>query len=121
MQAQAPAEAKEKQYVTDLSEKDYEAEVLKSRLPVVVDFFSNESEVCKAFAPRYGAVAEKFDGKLRFFRVLRQTNLALSEKLSVTATPTVLFFKGGAESGTRLTGTEIKRTDLKAQVEALLK
>ncbi len=121
MPTTAPVEAKEKQYVTDLLEKDYEAEVIKSALPGVVEFFTNDSVACMAFAPRYGAVAEKFDGKLRFFRILRQSSASLAEKLNVTASPTVVFFKGGAESGTRLTGTDIKRTDLKAQVEALLK
>ena len=121
MIAPVPAEVAEKVYVKELLEKDYEALVLKSTLPAVVDFYSAHSEPCKALAPRFGAVAEKFDGKLQFFRILRGSNTALSEKLGVTVSPTLVFFKGGAESGTRLTGPEIKRTDLKANVEALLK
>ena len=109
------------EYVKDLSEKDYEAEVLNSPLPVVLDFYAADSEPCKALGPRYGAVAEKFDGKIRFLKVLKDGNAGLVEKLSVTACPTLIFFKGGKESGERLTGPDIKRTALKAQVEALLK
>jgi thioredoxin-like negative regulator of GroEL len=121
MEVTAPVEAAEKQYVKELIETNYEAEVLKSNLPSVVDFYSNDSEPCKALAPRYGAVAEKFDGKFRFFRILRQDGAGLSASLKVTTSPTLVFFKNGAESGERLTGADIKRTELKAKVEALLK
>jgi hypothetical protein len=38
----------------------------------------------------------------------------------VTGSPTVVFFKGGKEAGERLSGEEIKRTELKSRVEALL-
>ena len=117
----AAATPVEKVFVAELLEKDYDAEVLKSALPVVLDFYSNESEPCKALAPRYGAVAEKFDGKLRFMKILRQTNSALSEKLGVAASPTLVFFKGGKEFGDRLSGIDIKRTALKEKVEAMLK
>jgi thiol-disulfide isomerase/thioredoxin len=121
MEKVAAVAPKEKVFVNELVEKDYEAEVLRSAMPVVLDFYSNESEPCKALAPRFGAVAEKFDGKLRFMRILRQSNTALSEKLSVTLSPTLVFFKGGKEFGDRLSGVDIKRTELKEKVEALLK
>ena len=121
MEVTAPAETKESTSVKELVEKDYEAEVLKATLPVVLDFYSAESEPCKALAPRFGAVAEKFSAKIRFLKVLRQGNSALSDKLGVKASPTLIFFKDGKEFGERLTGEDIKRTALKAQVEALLK
>ena len=110
MEKAATAAPQEKVFVVELAEKDYEAEVLKSTVPVVLDFYSNESEHCKALAPRFGAVAEKFDGKLRFMKIMRQGNSALSEKLGVSLSPTVLFFKGGKEFGDRLSGADIKRT-----------
>lgn len=115
------AAPKEKVFVVELLEKDYDAEVLKSAMPVVLDFYSNESEPCKALAPRFGAVAEKFDGKLRFMKIMRQGNPALAEKLGVSASPTLVFFKGGTEFGERLSGADIKRTALKEKVEAMLK
>ena len=123
MDVKAPAtpETPEPTSVKELVEKDYEAEVLKATMPVVLDFYSNDSVPCKALAPRYGAVAQKFDGKIRFLKVLRQGNAELAGKLAVTVSPTLVFFKNGAECGERLTGDDIKRTALKASVEALLK
>jgi thiol-disulfide isomerase/thioredoxin len=117
----APEPVKEKLFVKELLEKDYDAEVLKSAEPVALDFYSADSAPCATLAPRYGAVAEKFDGKIRFFKILRGNNEALAKTLNVTASPTLLFFKNGKELGERLSGDDIKRTSLKASVEALLK
>jgi thioredoxin len=107
-------------HVKEIAEKDYEKEVVAAALPVVVDFYATDSKPCEELAPRFAAVAEKFAGKVSFVKVLRQGNAALAAKLGVTVSPTLVFFKGGAERGERLTGDDIKRTALKAQVEALL-
>jgi thioredoxin-like negative regulator of GroEL len=117
----AAPEVKEKQSVKELLEKDYEAEVLKATQPVALDFYSTDSAPCAALSPRFGAVAEKFEGKIRFFKILRSANETLAKSLNVTASPTLLFFKDGKELGERLSGVDIKRTSLKASVEALLK
>ena len=119
--AAAVEPVKEKQAVKQLVEKDYDAEVLNAPEPVVVDFYSADSAPCAALAPRFGAVAEKFEGKIRFFKILRGENDALAKKLNVTCSPTLIFFKSGKEMGERLSGDDIKRTSLKASVEALLK
>ena len=122
MEAAKTAEpVKEKQSVKELVEKDYEVEVMKATEPVALDFYSADSAPCAALAPRFGAVAEKFEGKIRFYKILRTGNPALASKLNVTASPTLIFFKNGKEMGERLTGDDIKRTALKASVEALLK
>ena len=107
-------------HVKELAEKDYDTEVMAAPLPVVVDFYAKDSKPCEALAPRYAAVAEKFAGKVRFLRVLRQDNAALAAKLGVSGAPTVVFFKNGKELGECLSGDEIQRTALKARVEALL-
>jgi len=107
-------------HVKELAEKDYETEVVAAPLPVVLDFYAADSKPCEALAPRYGAVAEKFAGKVRFLKVLHPKNADLAAKLGVTAAPTLVFFKGGKELGERLSGEEILRTAIKARVEALL-
>lgn len=107
--------------VKELVEADYEAAVLKATQPVVLDFYAADSEACKTLAPRLGAVAEKFAGKVIFYRVQHQKSPVLSEKLGVSETPTLIFFKGGKELGERLKGQTIQRTAVKAQVEAMLK
>jgi thioredoxin-like negative regulator of GroEL len=107
-------------HVKDMAEKDFDAEVVGGALPVVLDFYATESKACEALAPRFAAVAEKFAGKVRFMKILRQDNAALAGKLGVTSAPTLVFFKGGKELGDRLSGEDIQRTALKAHVEALL-
>jgi thioredoxin 1 len=108
-------------HVKEIAEKDYETEVVGSALPVVLDFYGGaESKACEALAPRFAAVAEKFTGKVRFLKVLRSANAQLAAKLGVTASPTLVFLQGGKEKGERLTGDDIKRTDVKARVEAML-
>jgi thioredoxin 1 len=107
-------------HVKELGEKDYETEVTGAPLPVVLDFYATDSAPCEALAPRYAAVAQKFSGKVRFLKVLRQQNPELAAKLGVTSAPTLVFFKGGKELGERLSGEDIQRTALKARVEALL-
>ncbi len=107
-------------HVKELAEKDFEAEVVGAALPVVLDFYAKESKPCEELGPRFAAVAEKFAGKVRFLKVLRSANEALAAKLGVTASPTLVFLRGGKEEGERLSGEDIKRTALKARVEAML-
>ena len=99
----------------------FEDRVVRADRPVVLDFFSTECPPCEALAPKFEAVAEQFAGKVRFLKVFRQGNRDLAEKLGVTGSPTLIFFgPDGQERGDRLGGEDIKRTAIKAQVEALL-
>jgi thioredoxin reductase (NADPH)/thioredoxin 1 len=107
-------------HVKEIAEKDYEAEVVGSALPVALHFYGADSKASETFAPRFAAVAQKFSGKVRFLKVLRAHGAQLASKLSVSQSPTVLFLSGGKEAAERLSGDDIKRTDLKARVEALL-
>jgi len=108
------------QHVKEITAADYEREVVAAGEPVVLDFFSTECPPCEALAPKFEAVAQQFAGKARFLKVFRQGNRELASKLGVTGSPTLVFFKGGQEVGERLGGEDIKRTAIKAQVEAML-
>jgi thiol-disulfide isomerase/thioredoxin len=106
-------------YVKEIDQSLYESEVIGSTEPVVLDFFSTECPPCEALAPKYEAVAEQFAGKVKFCKIFRQGNRELAQKLGVTGSPTLLFFKNGREVGERMSG-EIKRTELKRAVEQLV-
>ncbi len=110
------------QFVKEIAQAEYEAEVLKASetQPVVLDFYSTECPPCEALAPKFDAVAEQFAGKARFVKIFRQGNRELAQKLGVTGSPTLVFFAGGREVGERMGGEDIKRTAIKGQVEALL-
>ena len=107
-------------HVKELAEKDYESEVVKTELPVVLDFYGLESKACQTLAPRFAAVAEKFAGKVRFMKVSQKANAGLAEQLGVTTIPTLVFLQGGKEKSERLSGEDIQRTVLKARVEEML-
>ncbi len=108
------------EFVKEIVQADFEAEVAKSDLPVVLDFFSTECPPCEALAPKFDAVAEQFAGKARFLKIFRQGNRDLATKLGVTGSPTLVFFKKGTEVGDRMSGEEIKRSAIKSQVESML-
>ena len=103
-----------------ITQQDYEREVLAAAGPVVLDFYSTECPPCEALAPKFESVAEVFAGKARFLKIFRQGNRELATRLGVTGSPTLVFFKAGREVGERMTGEDIKKTALKAQVEALV-
>ncbi|MBI4951630.1 MAG: FAD-dependent oxidoreductase [Myxococcales bacterium] len=105
--------------VREIEETVFETEVLGSATPVVLDFYSTECPPCEALAPKYDALAELYGHDLRFVKIFRQGNRALSDKLGVRSSPTVLFFRGGQEVGKRLTGG-IRRSELAAELDALV-
>ena len=108
-------------HVKEITAADFEREVLAAGQPVVLDFFSTECPPCEALAPKFEALAEQFAGQARFLKIFRQGNRELAQKLGVTGSPTLVFFdRAGQERGERLGGDEIKRSAIKAQVEALL-
>jgi thioredoxin-like negative regulator of GroEL len=106
--------------VKEITQADYEREVLGSPEPVVLDFYSTECPPCEALAPKFESVAEQFAGRARFVKIFRQGNRELATRLGVSGSPTLVFFKGGREVGERMSGEEIKKTALKAQVESML-
>ena len=114
-------QAPEVEAVKEIGEAEFDQAVLKANMPAVLDFYTADGEACKAWAPRFGAVAEKFAGKALFLRILKAKSAGLAQKLAVTETPTLVFFKAGKEVGERLKGAAIQRTALKAAVEAMLK
>jgi thioredoxin len=108
-------------HVTEISAADFQEKVLDAGQPVVLDFFSTECPPCEALAPKLEAVADQFAGQARFYNIFRQGNRDLAQQLGVTGSPTLVFFDGaGREQGTRLGGEDVKRSAIKAQVEALL-
>ena len=105
--------------VSEIQASQFESEVHGAATPVVLDFFSTECPPCEALAPKFEAVAEQFKGRVRFYKIYRQGNRELATQLSVSSSPTLIFFKNGKEVGSRLTG-DIKRSELKQAVEGML-
>ena len=81
--------------VIEINDKDFEQQVLKSSLPVVVDFWAPWCGPCRMIGPIVEKLSEEFNGKLKFCKVNVDENQQLASKYKVMSIPTLIFFKNG--------------------------
>ena len=84
--------------VIQLTDKDFEEKVLKSKLPVMVDFYAEWCGPCKLAAPVIDKLAETYKDKLVIGKLDVDANQSSSGKYGVMSIPTVIFFKDGKEA-----------------------
>ena len=80
-----------------VTDADFEAEVLKSELPVLVDFYADWCGPCKAIAPVIEELAGEYDGKFKIVKMNVDENQARPQEFGVMSIPTLIIFKGGKE------------------------
>jgi len=78
-----------------LTKENFENEVLKESGVVMVDFWSEKCEPCKALMPSVHALAEKYEGKVKFCSLDTNGNKRLSMSQKVLGLPTILFYRNG--------------------------
>ncbi len=78
---------------------NFDAEVLKSDQPVLVDFTATWCGPCKALAPIVEKLADEFEGKVRVGKLDIDASPGIAQKYGVRSVPTVLVFKGGQKAG----------------------
>lgn len=81
--------------VLTFTDANFEAEVLQSETPVLVDFWATWCAPCKAIAPVIDAIAEEFDGKVKVGKVNVDDSPATPGKYGVRGIPTIILFKEG--------------------------
>jgi thioredoxin 1 len=86
--------------VTDTT---FEADVLQSGIPVLVDFWAEWCAPCKAIAPAVHAIAQEYDGKLKVGELDVDANVDTTIQFQVMGIPTLILFKDG-QAVERITG-----------------
>lgn len=79
----------------ELTESNFQDEVIKSATPVLVDFWADWCGPCKMIAPVVEELAQEYDGKLKVGKMDVDANQDLSGQLGIRSIPTLLIFKGG--------------------------
>lgn len=101
-----------------INEDEFEALVLKNDKPVMLDLFATWCGPCKMISPFVEEVKEELEGKADVFKVDIDHNEELCEKFSVSAVPTLLFFKDG-KLADRIVGAVNKET-MSEKLKALM-
>ncbi len=87
------------QHVTD---DTFEPAVLKSDVPVLVDYWAEWCGPCKSIAPILDEVAKEYDGRLKIAKVNVDENRAVPAKFGIRGIPTLMIFKNGNLEATRV-------------------
>jgi thioredoxin 1 len=81
--------------VHTFNETNFESEVLKSDVPVLVDFTATWCGPCRALAPIVEKVADEFEGKIKVGKLDIDESPNVTAKYGIRSVPTVLVFQGG--------------------------
>ena len=79
----------------NLTNQNFEEKVLKSEIPVLVDFFATWCGPCKMLAPVIAELAEKYEGKVKVGKVNVDEENELAMKYQILSIPTLVLFKDG--------------------------
>ena len=85
--------------VIELNDQNFESEVIKSDVPVLVDFGATWCGPCKVLAPIVERLADEYAGKYKVAKMDIDESPATTAKFGIRGVPTVIVFKGGQKSG----------------------
>ena len=88
--------------IKHVSDSSFDADVLKSDQPVLVDFWAEWCGPCKSIAPALDELAGTYSGKLTIAKVNVDDNQAIPAKFGIRGIPTLMLFKGGELAATKV-------------------
>lgn len=104
--------------ILNLSDGNFDEEMKKAGVPVLVDFWAPWCGPCKAVAPILEELAVEYNGRLIIAKMNVDENQATPARFGVRSIPNMVIIKNGQEAG-RIVGSRPK-SDLKAAIDPLL-
>ena len=101
-----------------ISDAEFDKEVLKSDIPVMVDFWAPWCGPCKAMVPIMDELSKEYEGKLKIVKMNVDENIEAPGKYSVMSIPTFIIFKKG-DAVRSFVGTKSKE-DMKKELDAAI-
>ena len=102
----------------DVTDDTFEAEVIKSDMPVLVDFWADWCAPCKMVAPIVEDLASEYEGKVKFAKVDVDSNPKTALGYGIRGIPTLLIFNGGQPVG-QVVGA-VPKSALKSRLDEAL-
>lgn len=85
-----------------VTKANFEEEVLKSDIPVVVDFWATWCGPCRMLGPELEALAKEQEGKIKVCKINVDEEQDLAERFNVMSIPTLLIYKNGAQTAKQI-------------------
>ena len=104
--------------VKEITDQNFEQEVAKATVPVLLDFWAEWCMPCRMLAPTIDKVANEYAGKVKVGKVDTDANRDISMKFGISAIPTVILFKNG-EIVQRFVGLRQEK-DFKAALDSAI-
>jgi thioredoxin 1 len=103
---------------SNITDQQFEKEVLQSDTPVMVDFWAEWCQPCRMVSPVVDELSEEYKGKIKFAKMNVDENAEIPGQFGIMSIPTLMVFKNGQPLKT-MVGVQGKDTMKKALDEAL--